>query len=168
MILLELTTTTLLTLTPLPCTATVAGEVKFVPFSVTVILAPRDAAPGASDVRVGFTGAGAFTVKVWAALLPAVVATVTLRAPTAAVAAITNVAVSLVELATVTPVTETPVPLTATVVPGRKLDPASVTATLVPCVPPFGVIEVSTGAAGGDVTVTVAEPVADGETVLAA
>jgi hypothetical protein len=57
-ILLELTTTTLLTLTPLPCTATVAGEVKFVPFSVTVTLAPRDTALGASDVKVGFTGAG--------------------------------------------------------------------------------------------------------------
>ena len=57
-ILVELTTTTLLTLTPLPCTATVAGEVKFVPFSVTVTLAPRDAAFGCSDVNVGLTGAG--------------------------------------------------------------------------------------------------------------
>jgi len=97
-----------------------------------------------------------------------VVATVTLRAPLAAVAAMTKVAVSLVELTTVTPLTETPVPLTAIVVPGWKLDPTSVTATLVPCVPLFGEIEVSTGASGGEVIVTVAEPVADGETVLAA
>lgn len=166
-ILLELTTTTLLTLTPFPWTVTLAGDVKFVPLSVTVSLAPRDAALGASDVKVGFVGA-VFTVKGSAALLPAVVAAVTLRAPLAAVAAMTKVAVSLAELTTETPVTETPVPLTAIVVPGRKFEPASVTATLVPCIPPLGEIEVRTGATGGAVTVTVAEPIADGETVLAA
>ena len=167
-ILLELTTTTLLTLTPLPWTVTLAGEVKFVPVSVTVILAPRDAALGASDVRVGFTGAGKFTVKGCAALVPALVEMVTLRAPMTALEAMTNVAVTLLELTTVTPVTETPVPLIATVAPAWKLEPLRVTATFVPCVPLLGAMEVRTGAAGGEVMVTTAVPTAEGETVLAA
>ena len=51
MILLELTTATLLTRYPAACTATVAGEVKFVPVMVTVTLAPRDAALGDSEVK---------------------------------------------------------------------------------------------------------------------
>jgi hypothetical protein len=61
-IVVELTTTTLLTLVAPPWTATVAGDVKLVPVSVTFTVAPRGAAFGASDVKVGFAG-GVFTVK---------------------------------------------------------------------------------------------------------
>jgi hypothetical protein len=74
----EFTTTTLLTVTVPPCTVTVAGEVKLVPLSVTVTVLPRVAAFGVSDASVGLAGAGAFTVNDWAALLPALVVTVTL------------------------------------------------------------------------------------------
>jgi hypothetical protein len=49
-----------------------------------------------------------------------------------AVAAMTKVAVICVELTTVTPVIETPVPLTATAAPDWKLAPVSVTATFAP------------------------------------
>jgi hypothetical protein len=111
---------------------TVAGEVKFVPVSVTVTVLPRVAEFGASDVNVGFAGAGTFTVKDCAALLPALVVTVTLCAPVDAVALITNVAVIFVPLTTVTPVAETPLPPMATAAPARKLEPVSVTETLVP------------------------------------
>jgi hypothetical protein len=44
---------------------------------MTFTVAPRVAAFGASELRVGFTGAGAETVKDWAALVPALVVTVT-------------------------------------------------------------------------------------------
>ena len=61
-IVVEFTTTMLLTLVAPPWTATVAGAVKLVPTSVTFTVEPRVAAFGVSDVRVGFAG-GAFTVK---------------------------------------------------------------------------------------------------------
>jgi hypothetical protein len=80
----------------------------------------------------------------------------------------TNVAVIRVALTAVTPVAETPLPLMATAAPAWKLEPASVTETLVPCVPLLGVTELSTGAAGGEVTVTTAVPMAEGESTLAA
>ena len=59
-------------------------------------------------------------------------------------------------------------PPIATVAPAWKLEPLRVTATLVPWVPLLGAIELSTGTAGGAVTVTVAVPMAEGDTVLAA
>jgi hypothetical protein len=72
-------------------------------------------------------------VKVTAPLVPPAVLTVTLRAPVAAVALITSVAVSDVPLVTFTEVPVTPAPLIATVVaPEIKLVPANVTGTLVP------------------------------------
>ena len=61
-----------------------------------------------------------------------------------------------------------PVPPIPSVAPALKFDPVSVTETLVPWVPLFGEIELSTGAPTGAVIVTVALPVAEGETVLAA
>ena len=88
-----------------------------VPVSVTMTVLPRVAALGESDVSVGLTGAGALTVKDWAALLPALVVTMTLWAPVEAVAAIAKVAVIRVALTTVTPVAETPLPPIATVAP---------------------------------------------------
>ena len=74
-------------------------------------------------------------VKVCPPLVPPAVVTVTERAPVAAAASITKVAVSEVPLPTTMLLTVTPVPLTATVVPAMKLVPVSVTATVAPCVP---------------------------------
>jgi hypothetical protein len=79
---------------------------------------------------------GVVTVKVTGALVPAGVVNVTLRAPSAAAPSITNVALSDVLFMTVTSVTVTPEPLTATVVaPATKLAPASTCAGLVPVAP---------------------------------
>jgi hypothetical protein len=76
---------------------------------------------------------GALIVKVTGPLVPACVLTVTLRAPVAALASITSVAVSDVPLVTFTDVPVTPVPLIARVVaPATKLVPVNVTGTLVP------------------------------------
>jgi hypothetical protein len=165
-IVVAFTTTTLLTVIDPPCTATVAGALKFVPTSVTATVAPRPPAFGAIELNVGFATTGAFTVNTCAPLVPVLVDTVTLRVPTAADAAIVNVAVICVALTTATFVASTPVPLIPTVAPAWKLDPASVSETLVPCVPLFSAIELNPGA--GAVIVTVAVPIAEGETVLAA
>ena len=127
-----LTTATFETATSLPDTLTVAGEVKFVPVSVTVTVAPRRAALGASEDSVGLGAGAALTVKDWAALVPPLVVTVTLWEPVAAVGAMTKVAVMRAELTTVTLATDTPAPPMAMVAPGLKLDPVSVTGTLAP------------------------------------
>lgn len=74
----ELTTMTLLTVTPLPLTATVDEGVKLVPVSVTFTTAPRAATFGVSLLKVGFAATGAVTLNDWATLVPAVVLTVTL------------------------------------------------------------------------------------------
>jgi hypothetical protein len=69
-------------------------------------------------------------------LVPAVVATVTSRAVSAAFAAMVNVTVKLVELVTFGVPTVIPVPLIATVVPPiTKFVPASVTSTELPAAP---------------------------------
>jgi len=49
----ELTTTTLLTVTPPFCTVTLAGEVKLVPEAVTLMTVPRLPEFGLSEVSVG-------------------------------------------------------------------------------------------------------------------
>src|ERR1035441_2765328 len=79
-----------------------------------------------------------------------------------------KVAVIRVVPATAMLVTDTPAPRTTTVAPARNWDPPRVTETLVPCTPLLGAIELSTGGAGGAVTVTVAVPTAEGEAALAA
>ena len=56
-----------------------------------------------------------------------------------------NVAVICVALTTVVPLTVIPAPLTATVAPATKFVPVSVTGSLCPCTPLFGLIEVSVG-----------------------
>lgn len=167
-IVVAFTTTTLLTLTAPPCTATVAGAVKCVPVSVTLTLLPRVPEFGVSELSTGFAAGAGFTVKETLPLVPPRPVTVTLRAPVEALAAIANVAVILVELATVMFDSVTPLPLTATVAPLAKLDPVSVTATFVPCIPLFGEIELSAGGVTGVVTVTVDVPIAEGDATLAA
>ena len=68
--------------------------------------------------------------------------------------AIVNVAVICVLLTTVTPLTVTPTPLTFTLAPATKFVPVSVTGTLVPTVPLDGLTELSAGAGGFTVKVT--------------
>ncbi len=88
---------------------------------------------------------GAETVKVTALLAPPEVVTVTLAAPVAALPAIVKVAVIWVALATLTLLTDTPLLLIFTVAPEMKLVPVSVTGTVLPCTPLFGLIEVRVG-----------------------
>jgi hypothetical protein len=66
-----------------------------------------------------------------------------------------NVAVICVLLATFTLLTVRPLPLTATVAPEAKFVPVSVTGTLAPCAPLFGLTEVSVGPRGLTVNGTV-------------
>ncbi len=76
-------------------------------------------------------------------------ATVTFRAPLAAVAEIVNVVIIVVEFTTVTLPTVMPVPETATVVPvAAKFVPVNVIGTLAPGWPLLGATVVSVGAAG--------------------
>jgi hypothetical protein len=81
-------------------------------------------------------------VKVAPLLVPALVVTVTVRAPVAADALTVNVAVIWLALTTLTPDTETPEPLALMEAPAAKFVPASVTGTLAFCAPLDGVIEV--------------------------
>jgi len=97
------------------------------------------------------TGTG-FTVKVAAPLVPPLVATVTLAAPSAALAPMLNVAVILVALTTATPLTAIPLLFVETVAPDTKFVPVSVTATLLFWTPLDGLTDVSVG--GDGVTVT--------------
>jgi hypothetical protein len=164
----EFTMTTFDTVTPLPCTATVAGDLKLLPFSETATVAPLLAETGVIEVRVGRALGGAVTVNVLAVVVPPDVVTVTLRAPVAAAVPIVNVAVMRVALATTTLLTATPDPLTATTAPEAKPLPVNATATAVPCTPDDGETLLSTGTTGAEVMVTVADPTADGDALLAA
>lgn len=123
-----LTTVTLVTVTSEPLTATVAPETKFVPVNVTDTVLPCTPEFGLTLVRVGV---GGLTVNVLAAVVPPAVLTVTSRLPSAAPLAITKFAVIDVALATLTLLTVTFDPLTATVAPETKFVPVSVTATVV-------------------------------------
>jgi hypothetical protein len=79
--------------------------------------------------------------------VPPVVNTDTLADAETALAAMTKVAVICVALTMFTLVTVTDVLFTSTSAPGPKLVPVSVTGTLVPGVPLFGLIEVRVGGA---------------------
>ena len=96
------------------------------------------------------------TVKTTAAVVPAEVVTVTLRAPVVAVAEIVSVAVIWVALTTVTLLTVMPVEETATVAPARKFVPVRVTGTEAPWMPLEGAMEVRVGAAALTVKTTAA------------
>src|SRR5258705_6204014 len=87
-----LVTVTVFTVTPVPLTATVvAAATKFVPASVTATVVPLMPLSGVTRVRVG---GGGLTVKGDVPLVPAAVVTVTLTAPSRALAAMTQVALS--------------------------------------------------------------------------
>jgi len=120
---------------------------------------------------------GTVTVKVTALLVPPGAVTVTFLAPAVACAAMSSVAVTVVSLTTVTPLTLMPAPDTLReVVPVKPL-PVSVTGKLlVPRSPETGEIEVSTGPviANGRallappvlVTATLMEPIAAAEVLV--
>jgi hypothetical protein len=141
----ELTTARLLTAMSGLVVDTVAPDTKFVPASVTVKLDPATPLLGAIEVSVG---APREMVNGTAAVVPPGVVTVTLAAPTAALAAMVNVAVICVALVTLTLLTVTPGLPTATVAPETKLEPVKVTGTLVPRVPLVGAMEAKVGAGG--------------------
>src|ERR1700675_1136380 len=137
----------LLTVTPVPDTVTAVVPVRLVPVRVTGTAVPL--APDVGEIEVS---TGPTTVNVTGPLTPPAVVTVTVLPVIAAVFAMVNVAVIVVEFTTVTALTVTPVPDTAKVDPARKLVPARVTGTAVPRTPVLGVIDVSVGA-GGAITV---------------
>ncbi len=87
-------------------------------------------------------------VNVCVLLVPPLVVTVTVLAPAAAVLAITKSAVIDVALTTVTLLTVTFEPLTATVAPETKFVPVNVTDTVLPCTPDVGLMLVKVGAGG--------------------
>jgi hypothetical protein len=124
---------------------TVAPETKLVPASVTLKLDPATPLLGVIEVSVGEAWE---IVNGTAALLPPEVLTVTLAAPTVAFAAMLKVAVVWVEFTTLTLLTVTPALAIVTDAPDTKLDPVSVTGTLVPCVPLVGAMDVNVGAGG--------------------
>ena len=106
------------------------------------------AVPTAPDVteRLVMLGPAPVTVKLAALLVPPLVVTVTSAAPVAAFAAIVNVAVICVSLTTVTPLTAIPALLTATLAPGAKSQPASVTENAAPGAPLAGLTVFNVGA----------------------
>ena len=141
--LVALTKTTLLI--EKPATAGVATTVdpatKFVPVRVTFTDVPRNSELGAMDVSVG--AGGAMTVNVTELLVPAGVVTVTFLALNVAFGAMVKIAVTVVALTAVTPLTVIPPPLTFTALANVRLVPVIVTLTTEPCAPVTGLIEVS-------------------------
>jgi hypothetical protein len=138
------TTFKLLTLTPAPDTAIAVAPVRFVPMRVTGTVIPRWPELGAIDAKVG-TG-GVTTVNVTVLVVPPGAVTLTFLAVSAAFAAITNDAVTVVALTAVTPVTDIPAPETFTAVAPVRLVPVRVTGTVSPRPPVVGEIELNVGA----------------------
>ena len=130
-------------------TLTVVADVKLSPLIVTVVMAPLASVVGDTEL---ITGLGGVIANVTALLVPLAVVTVMLRAPVAAPGAITRVAVMRVAVTTGVPLRVMSL--------GRfrlapvRFVPAMVTATLAPCAPEAGVMEVSVGGAGLTVNVT--------------
>src|SRR5438445_687232 len=94
-------------------------------------------------------GGSKLTVNACAPLAMAKPVTVMFCGPVGALAAMANIAVICVLLTTVTLLTVIPVPLMLIVAPGPKFVPVSVTATVCPCVPLFGLTELSVGVSVG-------------------
>ena len=138
------TTVTCATVTPVPLTATVAPETKFVPVNVTAAAVP--CFPLAGDIDTS-DGVAALTVKFTIPEVPPEVVTDTARNPSVAPAARVKLAVMVEALTTVTCATVTPVPLTATVAPEAKFVPVNVTAAVEPWLPLDGDIDTSDGVA---------------------
>src|SRR5581483_2486375 len=110
----ELTTLTLLTVTPVLLTPTLAPETKLVPVKVIGTTAPCTPVAGVIELRVGGGGA---TLKLSVPLVPPDVDTLTATGPIAAVGAMTKVAVIWLVLTTFTLLTVTSELLTFTVAP---------------------------------------------------
>ena len=129
--LVELTTTRLLTVIPEPLNWIVAPETKLVPVSVSLTVPPCAPMATLSEVRVG---AGGLTVNctTLAVVSPSVV-TNTVWAPSVAPAAIVNVAVIVVLLVTVTLFAVMPLPLKEIEAGVKKFEPVRV---IVPVVVP--------------------------------
>jgi hypothetical protein len=102
-------------------------------------------------------GAGGLTVNTTAEVVPPAVVMVTFAGPVAASAAMANVAVIWVLLATTTLLMVTPGFPILTVAPEAKFVPVSVTGTVVPCTPLVGLILLSVGRGGRTVKITAAE-----------
>ncbi len=147
MMVVEFTTVIPLTATPPPppLTATVEPAVKFVPVRVTGTAAPRAPALGETEDRVAV---GGFTTLKLTVLLvpPGVVIDTVLVPPVPALAAMVNVAVTVVLFTTVRLLTVNPVPgVTVIAVAPVRLVPVNVTGTDVPRVPVVGEIDASVG-----------------------
>ena len=125
------------------------APVRFVPLKVTGTVAPRAPEVGATELSVG---AGGLTVKVTALLVPPAAVTVMLRAPVAALASITRVAVICVAVATGVPLRVRP--------DGRfrvepvRFAPVKITGTVAPWTPDVGAMEASVGVGGLTVKAT--------------
>ena len=136
--------------TPPPSPVNPVAPVKLAPVMVTgtasVPVAGCVAEFGAIEVSVAPCTVNGTVLL--AAAAPATL-TVTFLAVSAATVVMVNVAVAVVELVTVTPLTVTPPPGTATVVsPGMKLVPVSVTGNVVPRTPVAGLIVANVGVEG--------------------
>jgi hypothetical protein len=130
-----------------------------VPLSVAAISAPGRPTAGLILISVGRPCA--LIVNARAALVPEPVVTVTDRSPTAASAAIVNSAERAVALVTVTLLTATPAPLTATdVAPATKFDPVIACATVDPAAPLAALTAASPGIVVDGVEVSLAQPIA--------
>ena len=92
---MPLTTATLLTVMPLPVTATVAPAIKFVPVRVTLTAAPCTPLFGVTEVKVGalFTAVTVSVTVVVCVNVPEVPVIVTVAAPTVAVLEAVSVSV---------------------------------------------------------------------------
>ena len=114
---------------------------------------------GAIEVSVGAGGTDAFTVNVTVGggvLVPPGVVTVMVWAPVEALAAMVQVAVTVVAIGVPVIAQVMPVPdVTFTAVAPVRLVPVRVTAGAVPCVPELGAIKVSVGAGTDTSTVNV-------------
>ena len=120
------TTVTAPTVTPPPETATVVPDVvKFVPVRVTGTDLPRTPVLGATEVSVGI--GGAITVNASVFVAPIGVVTLTFLRVRPAVAEIVNVAVAVMSLTTVSPLTVIPPPTPVIAVAPVKPRPVKVT-----------------------------------------
>jgi len=125
---------------PVPVSVMVAPAERLVPFIVSVTVVPACAEPGLMELTV----AGEVRVKTTGDVELEPFETVTLRAPVVAELATAKLAVIWVALTTLTPLTVTPLPETATVAPLAKLVPVRVTlAAVLPTGVLAGVIPVS-------------------------
>jgi hypothetical protein len=122
---------------PLVLTDTVEPAAKFVPVKVTGTVAPCEPLLGATESNVG---AGEVTLNGKPLLVPLVVVTVTVAAPSDAVEEIVKVAVIMVLPTMDTLLTAMPGLVVPTVAPKMKFVPVIVTGTTLPAAPELGLM----------------------------